>query len=106
VDFGLSLFSNNGGRESLRNATNKRDDDVEKPDERNSEDIGIKMDLSDDLLHLVCYTLLVVINFLYVQRKLDSECTNFLDLSFADILLLGPEGFMQSWCILQTVAKC
>jgi hypothetical protein len=73
VDFGLPLFPNNGRNDSLRNTTKKRDDDVEKPDERSSEDIGIKMDFSDDLLHLVCCTILFVIDFLYVNRKLGSE---------------------------------
>jgi len=53
LEFGLSLFRNDGGSESPRNANNELVDDVENSGGRNSEEVGIKMDLSDDLLHLV-----------------------------------------------------
>ena len=53
LEFGLSLFPNDGGSESARNANNELVDDAENSGGRNSEEVGIKMDLSDDLLHLV-----------------------------------------------------
>jgi len=53
LEFGLSLFRNDGGSESPRNANNELVDDAENSGGRNSEEVGIKMDLSDDLLHLV-----------------------------------------------------
>jgi hypothetical protein len=52
LEFGLSLFPNDGGSESSRDANNELVD-AENSGGRNSEDVGIKMDLSDDLLHLV-----------------------------------------------------
>ncbi|AQK65583.1 F-box/LRR-repeat protein 15 [Zea mays] len=52
LEFGLSLFPNDGS-ESLRDANNEIVDDAENPGERNSEGVGIRMDLSDDLLHLI-----------------------------------------------------
>ncbi|XP_062200291.1 F-box/LRR-repeat protein 15-like [Phragmites australis] len=53
LEFGLSLFPNDGSGESPRDAPNERVDDIEKSGGRNSEDVGIRMDLSDDLLHLI-----------------------------------------------------
>uniref|UniRef100_K4A5B2 F-box domain-containing protein n=1 Tax=Setaria italica TaxID=4555 RepID=K4A5B2_SETIT len=53
LEFGLSLFPNDGGSESSRDANNELVDDAENSGGRNSEDVGIKMDLSDDLLHLI-----------------------------------------------------
>jgi hypothetical protein len=66
LEFGLSLFPNDGS-ESLRDANNEIVDDAENPGERNSEGVGIRMDLSDDLLHLVCpdFHLLIVY---YLQK--------------------------------------
>ncbi|KAL6883720.1 hypothetical protein ACP4OV_011134 [Aristida adscensionis] len=51
LEFGLSLFPN-GGNESPEDVNNERVD-VEKSGGSNSEDVGIRMDLSDDLLHLI-----------------------------------------------------
>lgn len=71
LEFGLSLIPNDGGNESPRNATNKRDDtDAEKSGGSNSEDAGIKMDLSDDLLHLVCCTFLFIMDFYMCKGSL------------------------------------
>jgi len=53
LEFGLSLFPNDGS-ESPRDANNEQVDNAENSGGRNSEDVGIRMDLSDDLLHLVC----------------------------------------------------
>ena len=53
LDFGLSLFSNDGGNEIPSENNNQHAGDVEKLGGRNAEDTEIKMDLSDDLLHLV-----------------------------------------------------
>ncbi|XP_002464671.2 F-box/LRR-repeat protein 15 [Sorghum bicolor] len=52
LEFGLSLFPNDGS-ESPRDANNEKVDDAENSGGRNSEDVGIRMDLSDDLLHLI-----------------------------------------------------
>ncbi|KAL6642953.1 hypothetical protein ACP70R_021134 [Stipagrostis hirtigluma subsp. patula] len=51
-DFGLSLCPNDGGDQSPNDVNNERVD-IEKSGGRNSEDAGIRMDLSDDLLHLI-----------------------------------------------------
>ncbi|OEL28846.1 F-box/LRR-repeat protein 15 [Dichanthelium oligosanthes] len=53
LEFGLSLFPNDGGGESPRDANNEQIDGAENSGGRNSEDVGIKMDFSDDLLHLI-----------------------------------------------------
>ncbi|CAM0957009.1 unnamed protein product [Alopecurus aequalis] len=53
LDFGLSLFSNDGGDEIPRETNNQNVGDVEKSGGRNTEDTEIRMDLSDDLLHLI-----------------------------------------------------
>jgi hypothetical protein len=53
LDFGLSLFSNDGGKDIPRETNNQRVGDVEKLGGKNAEDTEIRMDLSDDLLHLV-----------------------------------------------------
>ena len=74
MEFGLSLFPNDGGSESTRNANNELVDDAENSGGRNSEEVGIKMDLSDDLLHLVwpeflfpcLYSMKVMIDFFFV----------------------------------------
>ncbi|XP_066385851.1 F-box/LRR-repeat protein 15-like isoform X3 [Miscanthus floridulus] len=52
LEFGLSLFPNDGS-ESPRDANNEQVDNAENSGGRNSEDVGIRMDLSDDLLHLI-----------------------------------------------------
>ncbi|XP_062205030.1 F-box/LRR-repeat protein 15-like isoform X2 [Phragmites australis] len=52
LEFGLSLFPKDDGNESSRDAKNERVNHAEKSGGRNSEDVGIRMDLSDDLLHL------------------------------------------------------
>lgn len=48
----MSLNSNNGGG-----------DDVNKPSASNAEDIEIRMDLTEDLLHLVGYFVLLLVTF-------------------------------------------
>ncbi|XP_062205035.1 F-box/LRR-repeat protein 15-like isoform X6 [Phragmites australis] len=53
LEFGLSLFPKDDGNESSRDAKNERVNHAEKSGGRNSEDVGIRMDLSDDLLHLI-----------------------------------------------------
>lgn len=53
LDFGLSLFSNDGGKDIPRETNNQRVGDVEKLGGKNAEDTEIRMDLSDDLLHLI-----------------------------------------------------
>ncbi|CAN6299529.1 unnamed protein product [Urochloa humidicola] len=53
LEFGLSLFPNDGGSDSSRDANNELVADTENSSGRNPEDVGIKMDLSDDLLHLI-----------------------------------------------------
>uniref|UniRef100_A0A0D9XJD5 F-box domain-containing protein n=1 Tax=Leersia perrieri TaxID=77586 RepID=A0A0D9XJD5_9ORYZ len=50
LDFVLSLFPNNGVHENPRDVNVG---DVENSDGGNSEDVEIRMDLSDDLLHLI-----------------------------------------------------
>ncbi|KAF8720451.1 hypothetical protein HU200_023694 [Digitaria exilis] len=52
LEFGLSLFPNDGGSESPKGANNELID-AENSGGINSEDVGIKMDFSDDLLHLI-----------------------------------------------------
>ncbi|KAF0893911.1 hypothetical protein E2562_031444 [Oryza meyeriana var. granulata] len=50
LNFGLSLFPNDGVHENPRDVNIA---DVENSDGKNSEDVEIRMDLSDDLLHLI-----------------------------------------------------
>ncbi|ONM06634.1 F-box/LRR-repeat protein 15 [Zea mays] len=52
LEFGLSLFANDGS-ESPRDANNEQVDDAENSGGRNSVDVGIRMDLSDDFLHMI-----------------------------------------------------
>ncbi|KQJ96636.1 F-box/LRR-repeat protein 15 isoform X1 [Brachypodium distachyon] len=53
LDFGLSLFSNDGGNEIQRETNNQEAGGLEKSGDRNAEGVAIRMDLSDDLLHLI-----------------------------------------------------
>ncbi|KAJ1257041.1 hypothetical protein BS78_K228700 [Paspalum vaginatum] len=53
LEFGLSLFPNDGDGENQRDDNNEQVDDAENSGGRDSEDVGIRMDLSDDLLHLI-----------------------------------------------------
>uniref|UniRef100_A0ACD5TPF6 Uncharacterized protein n=1 Tax=Avena sativa TaxID=4498 RepID=A0ACD5TPF6_AVESA len=53
LEFGLSLFSNDGGNEIPRETNNQCVGDIENLGIRNAEDTEIRMDLSDDLLHLI-----------------------------------------------------
>ena len=94
LEFGLSLFPNDGGSESARNANNELVDDAENSGGRNSEEVGIKMDLSDDLLHLVwpeflfpcLYSMKVMIDFFC-----DLKCTNFLGFPWQIFSFLGQK---------------
>nr|CAB3494824.1 unnamed protein product [Digitaria exilis] len=52
LEFGLSLFPNDGGSESPKGVNNELID-AENSGGINSDDVGIKMDFSDDLLHLI-----------------------------------------------------
>jgi hypothetical protein len=65
LDFGLSLFSNDGGNEIPMETNNQRVVNVEKLGGRNAEDTELRMDLSDDLLHLVRVNVLLIV-FLHI----------------------------------------
>ncbi|XP_044969313.1 F-box/LRR-repeat protein 15 isoform X2 [Hordeum vulgare subsp. vulgare] len=53
LDFGLSLISNDGGNDIPRETNNYGVCDVERSGGTNAEVLEIRMDLSDDLLHLI-----------------------------------------------------
>ncbi|KAG8091312.1 hypothetical protein GUJ93_ZPchr0012g20512 [Zizania palustris] len=90
LDCVLSLFPNDGVTENQRDGNNERVGDVENSGGRNSEDVEIRMDLSDDLLHLI-------FSFLG-QRDLCKAGATYLNLSGvlnAEILVMEAITFLR-----------
>lgn len=94
LDFGLSLISNDGGNDIPRETNSHGVCDVERSGGTNAEDLEIRMDLSDDLLHLVCLYVSLIVLRIHILLPLHSTLTKFFECAITDILLLMPEGFM------------
>lgn len=90
LDFGLSLFPNDGVNE---NPGDGNVGDVEISGGENSEDVEIRMDLSDDLLHLVWR--LFLLHFLYMQNAW-LKYTNLLNMLLQIFSFLGQRDLCKA----------